>query len=625
MDIKKEAKKETAIRGQGRMSFQEYVDLVQKSPEVARSAHRRVYDMIMSKGTETVKLYGEDVTVYKFFSSDLFGLERPIEDIVKYFAAAAMGLDIRRRILLLVGPPASAKSTILTLLKRGYEEYTRSDAGAMYGLVGCPHYEEPLNAIPQRLRGDLPVKVEGTLCPLCHMRLDEEFGGDFSRFEVERVIADEASRVAIGTFAPGEPIDQTAEDLVGSLDLSKISIYGSESDPRAFRFDGGANVASRGIFEVNEALKAKPELLHIFLTLAQERMVKAKRFPLFFLDEVLIMHTNEAEFSRFASDRKNEAIQNRIYVVKVPYNLRLSEEVRIYEKMVNESYLRTHIAPHTFEAASRWGLLTRIEPTSTYNAVAKLKIYNQEYFGDFTHNDIYVIREISGTDGMFGVSPRQIINAISQASASTSEGCINAVDVLHGIRNTLDSHIQSDPRLDDQTLSEAIKSATEEYLSEVTKEIQKAFIQSFESVAQTVLENYLDNAQHSVDKSKLRDPITGEYKDADEELLRSLEEQIGVTSNQALDFRREVLMRVGDLLRRGGEFRWDSHPRLKEAIEKKLFSDLSATIKMTVNSRYADRETKKRLTDVMEVLKDQGYCEVCAKKTLDFVGEMLNR
>lgn len=608
-----------------RMSLQDYLGVVEASPAVARSAHKRVYDMIMAAGTETKTLYGREVTTYKFFSGQLFGIEETLEEIIKYFASAAQGLDIRRRILLLVGPVASAKSTILTILKRGYEAYTRTDEGAMYGIVGCPHHEEPLNAVPARLRPQLPVSVEGTLCPYCQTILDEEFGGDFSRFEVERIFADEAGRVAIGTFAPGEPLTQTSEDVVGGLDLSKISKYGSESDARAYRFDGAANIASRGIFEVVEALKIKSELLHIFLTLAQERMVKAGRFPLFFVDSVIVMHTNEAELSRFAGDRKNEAIQNRMYVVKVPYNLRLHEEIKIYEKMVNESSLSVHIAPHLFETVSRWSVLTRMGQNDRYTLLTKLRVYDEDYFGDFTSNDIHVIRDAFPTDGMFGVSPRQVNNAIAQASVSTGESCVNSIDALRAIRNTLSAHIQSDPRMAKATLEQFVTTAMQEYATRATKEVQRAYISSFDDVAQNLLRNYLDNAEHSIDRKKMRDPITGEFRDPDDKLMRAIEEQIGVAATQAVDFRREVLMRVGEILRRGDEFRWDSHERLKDAIERKLFSDLSATIKLTTSSQYVDKETQKRIDDVVEVLKGRGYCDICARKTISFVGTILNK
>lgn len=267
-------------------TFAEYLEKVKNNPELAMTAHARVYKMIESHGIEE----HNGQIKYKFFEQEIYGLDRSIEKLVEeYFHSAARRLDVRKRILLLMGPVSGGKSTIVTMLKKGLERFSRQEEGAVYAIKGCPMHEEPLHLIPQELREDvekeLGVKIEGTLCPSCQMRLKTEYNNRIEDVLVERVLISEENRVGIGTFSPSDPKSQDIADLTGSIDFSTITEYGSESDPRAYRFDGELNKANRGLMEFQEMLKCDEKFLWNLLSLTQEGNFKAGRFALISADE----------------------------------------------------------------------------------------------------------------------------------------------------------------------------------------------------------------------------------------------------------------------------------------------------------------------------------------------------
>lgn len=240
-------------------TFADYLGLVKKSPYVTQLAHSRIYEMIKSAGIEETPTGKK----YSFFSPEIFGLDSTLEKLVEeYFHPAARRLDVRKRILLLMGPVSGGKSTLVALFKRGLERFSRTELGALYGIKGCPMHEEPLHLIPKELRQEFEkeynVYIEGELCPSCRMMLETEYGGKIENVMVERVFLSEEQRVGIGTFTPSDPKSQDIADLTGSVDFSTIADYGSESDPRAYRFDGELNIANRGIMEFQEMLKNKP-------------------------------------------------------------------------------------------------------------------------------------------------------------------------------------------------------------------------------------------------------------------------------------------------------------------------------------------------------------------------------
>ncbi len=610
-------------------TFAQYFEIVSKKPQAARLSHERVYHMIMDAGVETTRT-GEPR--YNFFSQEIFGIEKPLQQIVDYFHSAAQRLEVRKRILLLMGPVGGGKSTIVYLLKRGLEAYSRTPEGAVYAIKDCPMHEEPLHLIPNELRADVEKEfglyIEGDLCPHCRYMVDTQYKGHIEDVPVKRITFSEKYRIGIGTFTPSDPKSQDISELVGGIDLSTIGEVGVESDPRAYRFDGELNIANRGIMEFVEMLKTDEKFLYVLLTLSQEQNIKTGRFSMIYADEVVVSHTNEHEYQAFVGNKKSEALQDRIILVRVPYNLRASDEVKIYEKLLKQSALKdVHIAPYTLRIASIFAVLTRLEPSKKagMSLMKKLKLYDGEDIEDFKQKDIKELQEEAQREGMDGISPRYVINRLSNALVRQNVTCINPIDALRALRDGLDQHT-SITREERERYLNFISEARKEYDELAKKEVQRAFVYSYEESARTLLNNYLDNVEAYCNKTKLRDPITEEEVEPDEQLMRSIEEQIGVTENSKRSFREEILIRISSLARKGLAFDYTSHERLKEAIEKKLFADLRDVVKITTSARTPDKEQLRKINEVVNrLMAEHGYCHVCANEILRYTGSLLNR
>lgn len=610
-------------------TFKEYTELLRDDPRAAMTAHARVYEMIASYGVEE----SDGHKRYKFFEQEIFGLDRAIEKLVEeYFHSAAKRLDVRKRILLLMGPVSGGKSTIVTLLKRGMEQFSRSPLGAVYAIKGCPMHEEPLHLIPLELREEvervLGVRIEGNLCPSCQMRLQTEYNNDIEQVLVERVLISEKNRVGIGTFSPSDPKSQDIADLTGSIDFSTITEFGSESDPRAYRFDGELNKANRGLMEFQEMLKCDEKFLWNLLSLTQEGNFKAGRFALISADELIVAHTNETEYKAFIANKKNEALQSRMIVMPIPYNLKVSQEEKIYHKLIDQSDMgHIHVAPHAMRASAIFSVLTRLKETKKQGVdlLKKMKMYDGEEVEGFKENDLKEMQSEFIEEGMSGVDPRYVINRISSALIKQNLQCINALDVLRALKDGLDQHASITKEERERYLN-FISIARKEYDGLAKKEVQKAFVYSYEESAKTLFENYLDNIEAFCNWKKIRDPLTDEEMEPDERLMRSIEEQIGVSENAKKAFREEILIRLSSYSRKGRKFDYSSHDRLREAIEKKLFADLKDIVKITTSTKTPDENQLKRINEVTARLIDEhGYCPVCANELLRYVGSLLNR
>lgn len=624
-------------------TFADYFELVLHNPQIAQLAHARIYNMIMDAGVEELP---DGRVRYNFFADEIFGLEKSLAQIVEYFRSAAQRLEVRKRILLLMGPVGGGKSTIVAKLKRGLERYTRTERGAVYAIKGCPMHEEPLHLIPETLRDDVMreygIYIEGELCPWCRFQLEQAernerhpwsrpgqpFSGRHEDVPVVRIAFSEKHRIGIGTFTPSDPKSQDIAELVGSIDLSTIGEVGTESDPRAYRFDGELNIANRGLVEFIEMLKVDERFLYVLLTLSQEQNIKTGRFPMIYADEVVISHTNEHEYNAFVGNKRSEALQDRIILVKVPYNLRVSDEVRIYQKLLRQSAIRdVHIAPGTLETAATFAVLTRLEESKKagMTLMKKLKLYDGQAVEGYTPQDVRELQEEAVREGMDGISPRYVINRISAAIVRDGVQCINAIDVLRSLRDGLEQHT-SITRQERERLLNLIAEARREYDEWAKREVQRAFVYSFEESARTLLNNYLDNVEAYCNRTKVIDPITEEEMEPDERLMRSIEEQIGITENQKRQFREEILIKISSLARRGQKFDYTSHERLREAIEKKLFADLRDVVKITTSTKTPDPDQLRRINEVVDrLVQQQGYCPVCANELLKYVGALLNR
>ncbi|MGV3487206.1 MAG: PrkA family serine protein kinase [Tuberibacillus sp.] len=625
--IKKQREEEEKLIWEG--TFSDYLKLLKEKPWIAQSAHSRVYNMIKSAGITEKDGHKQ----FHFFDKDIFGLDEAIERLVEeYFHPAAKRLDVKKRILLLMGPVSGGKSTIVTMLKRGLEQFSRTEEGAVYAIKGCPMHEDPLHLIPPNLREDFyqeyGIRIEGNLSPLNTLRLEQEYGGRIEDVIVERIFFSEDKRVGIGTFSPSDPKSQDIADLTGSIDFSTIAEYGSESDPRAYRFDGELNKANRGLMEFQEMLKCDEKFLWHLLSLTQEGNFKAGRFALISADEMIVAHTNESEYRSFITNKKNEALHSRIIVMPIPYNLRVSEEERIYKKMIAQSDIAdVHIAPHALRTAAMFSILTRLKPSKLrgIDLMKKVKLYDGENVEGFNDADLYELKNEHQDEGMSGIDPRYVINRISSAIIKKDVPSINALDVLRSLKEGLDHH-PSISQEEKEKYMNFITLARREYDEIAKQEVQKAFVYSFEESAKTLLNNYLDNVEAYCNKNKLRDPITGDEMDPDEKLMRSIEEQIGISENSKKAFREEILIRISAYARKGKRFDYQSHERLREAIQKKLFADLKDVVKITTSTKTPDETQLKRINEVIARLIDEyGYNSTSANELLNYVGSLLNR
>ncbi len=647
-------------------SFDEYLDIVRGHPEVTRSAYQRLFDMIVSHGTEEVPEKGDKVIRYKFFTQfaarhgdAIFGLERPLMQLVNTFKSAAKGYGTERRVLLLHGPVGSSKSTIARLLKRGIEDYARTDAGMLFsfswrmpdgGHQKCPMHEDPLALVPADLRpallgevnagrsdGEYQVTIRGSLCPFCRQMYNERLakvGGDWTRMleevKVYRLLLSEQDRIGIGTFQPKDEKNQDSTELTGDINYRKIAEYGTDSDPRAFNFDGELNIANRGIVEFIEVLKLDVAFLYDLLGASQEHKIKPKKFAQTDIDEVILGHTNEPEYRRLQNNEFMEALRDRTVKIDVPYVTRLKDEIKIYEKDFNTEKVKgKHIAPHTIEIAAMWAVLTRLTPPKHANLtlLQKLKLYNGKTLPGFTEDNVIELKREAVNEGMSGISPRYIQDKISNAIvAHPDNDCVNPFMVLNELEHGLRHHslITSQEQL--QHYKELLAVVKEEYEDIVKNEVQRA-IAADEDALTRLCSNYIDNVRAYTQREKVRNRYTGNYEEPDERLMRSVEEKIDIPEGRKDDFRREIMNYIGALALDGKKFDYRTNERLQKALELKLFEDQKDTIKLTsLVSNVVDKATQEKIDIVKSrLIRDYGYNETSATDVLTFVASIFAR
>lgn len=652
-------------------SFRDYLNLILERPEVARTSFQRMYDMIMSYGTRSYIEYKKEITHFNFFDDPLdhgkdaiYGLDVHLQKLVLVFKAGAQRYGPEKRVILLHGPVGSSKSTIARLLKKGLERYSRTAQGALYTYVWknlgeilemedsmpCPVHEEPLHLIPLERRAEVlsalnhnrdrskQVYIEGDTCPACryiYRALMEHYRGNWEKvienhIDVRRLILSERDRVGIGTYQPKDEKNQDSTELTGDINYRKIAEYGSDSDPRAFNFDGEFNIANRGIIEFIEVLKLDVAFLYDLLTASQEHKIKPKKFAQCDIDEVIIGHTNEPEFKKLQSNEFMEALRDRTIKIDVPYITKLAEEIKIYEKDFNpNSVPHIHIAPHTLEMAAMWSILTRLEEPKKANLtlMQKLKLYNGKTTQQFTEDNIKELRKEAKREGMEGISPRYIQDKISNALVvDKGGGCINPFLVL----NELDSGLKAHSLINDDELrkkyKELLSEVKREYEDIVKHEVQRA-ISADETAIDKLCGNYIDNIKAYVQREKVRNPFTGADEEPDERLMRAIEEKIDISESRKDDFRREIMNYIGALAIDRKQFDFRTNERLHRALELKLFEDQKDSIKLTtLVSNVVDREAQAKIDVVKNrLIKNYGYCEICASDALAFVASIFAR
>jgi serine protein kinase len=599
-------------------TFIEYLERVKADPALVNLSHRRLYDMIDSAGVteinpendpRTQRLFGDErIKVYNFFKDEFFGMERTLDKIVRYFHSAAMGGEESRQVLYLMGPVGSGKSSLVERLKRGLEELP-----PIYVIEGCPIYEQPLHLIPRHLRPAfeemLGVKIEGDLCPVCRYRLMDEFGGRYEEVPVRTVGFSKRGRRGIGVVPPVDPNNQDTSVLIGSEDISKLDRF-SEGDPRVLELNGAFNVGNRGLVEFIEVFKNETEYLHTMITATQEKFVPAPgRHGTIYVDTCIVAHSNEAEWQKFKADHTNEAILDRIVVVKAPYNLRLSEEVKIYQKFLGGSKFNACISPHTLEIASMFAILTRLEPTAKCDLMTKLRLYNGEEVVEKGRTKKLSARELhedAKREGMFGISTRFIMKALDTA-LSQNPRSIHPISVREALINMVkEADLAEDVKK--QYLEHLQDTLHKGYLELLEKDITKAFIYSYREQAETLFQNYLDHAEAYVTKSKVRDHNTREELQPDEAFLKSIEEQIAIIGSAADGFRQEVIAYLWASSRRGEKITYTAYEPLKEAIERKLMNSVRELSRIVTKARTRDEEQQQKYDTMVQNLIEGGYC-----------------
>ncbi len=595
---------------------------------IARSSHQYIWDMMRVEG------FGDSAGRWRcqLFEDELYGIDDTIERLVDYFKAAAAGSEVGRRLLLLLGPPSGGKSSLVILLKRGLEEYSHTDAGALYAIHGCPVHESPLHLVPHTLRGQVRqthgVDIRGELCPHCVSRLAHEYNGDFMQMPVERIFLSEAGRMGVGTYAPHDPTTADIADLVGSVDLSKVSEIGDEGDPRAWSWSGAVFAASRGMLEMIEILKVKREFLYLLLTLTQEKNVKVSRFPLIHLDETIIAHTNLAEFRKFLQEPENEALLDRMVIIQVPYTLSYKEEARIYRKLTSstQAFREVHLDPHALHVAAAFAVLTRMQEGDDHEAenVKKTRLYAGEDVEGMAQSEIEKIRARAPEEGLAGVSPRFVINALSNAIIQSHAKSLTTMDVLIALKDAIESDVRMDGKKKRKWVDFLVLVRKDFYNRWVKEDVHKALFVSFEQEAQQLLDKYLDEVEAQLDSRTIKDPITNEERKPDERFLRSVEEKIRISESGKLSFRQEVVRKAMGAYKRGEKFTLDSHAPLHDAVEQYLFEQRRDVLRLVSSSTRPDDETRNKVSAVEKRLVDEyGYDAHSAREALNYVTTLL--
>ena len=675
-EIKKgyDRKKYQALHWDG--SLGDYLQLFFEQPRIARSAFQRMYDMILSHGAENYVDHRKKVTRYNFFSDPLdggadaiFGLDVPLMKLVNIFHAAARRYGPEKRVSLLHGPVGSSKSTIARLLKKGLTHYSGTTEGKLYtfswqpldlpqrdsvfGQVDefpCPMHEEPLRLVPAQVRRemlekvnkDLPedskVFIQGDLCPPCrffYRTLMAHYEGDWEKvarhIAVRRLILSEQDRIGIGTFQPKDEKNQDSTELTGDINYRKIAEYGSDSDPRAFNFDGEFNIANRGMIEFIEVLKLDVAFLYDLLGASQEHSIKPKKFAQTTIDEVIIGHTNEAEFRKLESNEYMEALRDRTLRIDIPYISKLHQEIKIYERDFNSERIKgKHIAPHTLEMAAMWAVLTRLEEPKMPNLtlLQKLKLYDGRAVPGYTEDNVKELRKQALREGLDGISPRYIQDKISNALVSSkSESCVNPFLVLKELEGGLKHHTLPKGEEQRKHFKELIAVVREEYEDIVKNEVQRA-INADEAAISRLCANYIDHCKSYTQREKVMDPYSGGYIEADERLMRSIEERIDIPESRKDDFRREIMNYIAALALESKTFSYKSNERLRTALEIKLFEDQKDTIKLTslIASQAVDPAAHEHIQMIKKrLIEDYEYCKVCATDVLNFVASVFAR
>jgi len=677
-----ERKREEASKKKS-ITFREYLELLKDDPKIAQNSPARLHEIVLAGGVEEIVERDRWLgikTRYLMFSDVLYGVEKPIADFMNYLGTGAARLSTGKQPVVFVGPPASGKSTAVTIIKRELERYRHRP---VYFIKGCPKYEEPLHLLPRHLRPEfeerINIKIEGDLCPHCRYHLMEsglkDENGEFVKyksadgvirwwdFPLEVMTFSRQGARGIGSFEPSDEKSQDVSELVGGevVGYSQNPKYGP-THPYSWDLNGEIEHGERGIVEAREIFKKgiDERILWVFINIAEEKELKVQgsSFPHISVDTVTIGHCNLEGYKSFSSDEGQEGLHNRFYIIQFPYPLRVKDEVRVYRKLIEResSYKdlgNCHIAPGTFDLSAIFAIQTRLKVSNMgISMLDKMKVYNGERvlaeLKDKDQNPVdlrALIEEgqadddIAKREGMFGVSSRDVLAALNTAIVREGgEGCLTPLRAIRALRDVFDHRMGYSPE-EVSKFRELLSageggSVMEEYKEFVLEAVSRAFLTAYDDLSRDLFRQYIEGASFVRRQRRRfvrgemrdieRDDLTGKPKDVEtvRKFLRSIEQHMsGVDQSGADIFQGEILELMGS----DPSFGYDSYPPLRVAVEKKLLSDAQSTLKLVLDpNRPKDEEAKKRTGDLFGELEKTGHCGVCAAEIVKNAAEFLS-
>ena len=578
---------------------QYFTEIAVNNPNIQDSAHKRIFEAITSQGVNK----DGDITSYDAFDG-IYGVDKPLQELVEYFSAAAKDLPVKKRALVLVGPEGSGKKTIVDKIGISLEQHSQTPEGAVYAIKGCPIHEEPLHLVPQQLRDDFKnaygVKIEGSLCPHCKEMLGKDYKGDIQNVPVEQVVLSNGKAVTQVSLASGTKTPEGKDEKVDSLQHALLT-------------------ANRGILFIPNMLGADKKTLGALITATEEQQVKTNRNAMIDVDTVIIGTATPIEYQNFMADDKNEALKDRIIAVPVPYNLSVSDEVKIYERQLKESgKASTHCEPHLLKSVATVAVLTRIEPTADKTLRDKLDEYDGKQCRSPQKSDAEPAQKPK--DGMFGLSPQYIFNAISSLFPDGSK-CIGTSEAL----SVLQGFMEGDSRLTGVEINsyiEFVNLALKKYSLALRKDVGRAFVRDWDGYQRILFDDYLveDDALQTGNKQV---NTYGEPMEPDTGFMGSVEKHVDAVKKRGTeDFRRSVMTGLSPKARKGEEFDVSDLPEMEDGVQRKLIADAKGVIRGTLTAVITTPEiAESQAAAKKKLIEEQGYCDKCADRALYNVGK----
>jgi serine protein kinase len=608
---------------QEELSIQDYLDLCKRDPSVYASAAER---MLLAIGEPELVDTSREARLSRIFSNkiikryaafeDFYGMEEAIEQIVSFFKHAAQGLEEKKQILYLLGPVGGGKSSLAEKLKSLMERQP------IYCIKGSPVYESPLGlfnpdedaAILEEDFGIPRRYLKTIMSPWAVKRL-HEFGGDISQFKVVKVYPSILDQIAISKTEPGDENNQDISSLVGKVDIRKLEEF-PQNDPDAYSFSGGLCRSNQGLMEFVEMFKAPIKVLHPLLTATQEgNFNSTEGLGAIPFEGIVLAHSNESEWQTFKNNKNNEAFIDRVYIVKVPYCLRVSEEIHIYEKLLeNSSLAHSPCAPDTLKMLAQFTVLSRLKEPENSNLLSKMRVYDGQNLKDTDPKakSLQEYKDIAGVDeGMDGLSTRFAFKILSKVfNFDPTEISANPVHLLY----VLEQRIEQE-QFPEEVASRYLRFIKEylapRYIEFIGKEIQTAYLESYAEYGQNIFDRYVTYADFWIQDQEFRDPETGEILNrvSLNEELEKIEKPAGISNPK--DFRNEI---VNFVLRArannaGKNPAWSSYEKLRTVIEKKMFSNTEDLLPVISFSAKSSKEDKKKHQDFVDRMVERGYTE----------------